>query len=86
MALLGTPLPDHPQHAMWKARYETEQTLERERAARRAQHGALRADWDKVWEEYQVHWREGFVVGSRPPWWQLRTWLRILFGKPPVRR
>ncbi len=31
--LLGTTLPDHPQHAMWKARYEAEQTFERERAA-----------------------------------------------------
>jgi hypothetical protein len=79
-------MPDHPQYTMWKVRHEAEQAAEQERAARRAQREILRADWHKAWEEYQSHWREGFLAGSRPPWWHLRTWLRILLGKPRPHR
>jgi hypothetical protein len=75
-------VPDHPQYAMWNTRYQAEQAAERERATRRTQRDALQADWEKAWEEYKFRRREEAVVGGRPAWWHVRTWLRILLGKP----
>ena len=76
-------MQDHPQYAMWKARLEAEQAAERARAARRAAREADRVGWDEAWVRYRRHWLEGFLPGrGLPRWWQVRAWLRILFGKP----
>jgi hypothetical protein len=74
-------VPDHPQYAMWKARHQAEQAAAQERAARRAARDAQQARWKGAWEEYKGHWMEGVSAGRLPPWWHLRSWLRILFGK-----
>ena len=74
-------VPDHPQYTMWKARYDAEQAAERERAARKAHREAQQAHWREAWDSYKTHWQEGLTVGRLPPWWHVRTWLRILFGK-----
>lgn len=77
-------MPDHPQYAMWKARLEAEQVLMRERAARQIALAAKRQELDKAWIQYRKHWYEGFLPGrGLPAWWQIRAWLRLLFGKPP---
>ena len=67
---------------MWKARYEAEQEAARVRAAQRADREAQQAHWREAWEEYKARWREGSSAGRLPPWWHLRDWLRLLFGKP----
>ena len=76
-------MPDHPQYAMWKARLEAELAAERARAARRAARDADREGWDQAWVRYRRLWYEGFLPGhGLPPWWHVRAWLRLLFGKP----
>jgi hypothetical protein len=49
---------DHPQYAMWNARYKAEQAAERERVIHRTQRDALRTGWEKTWEEYKSRRRE----------------------------
>ena len=66
---------------MWKARYEAEQAVVQQRAARRASREAHQADWKQAWDEYKARWREGHSLGKLPAWWKVRAWLRILFGK-----
>ena len=76
-------MPDHPQYAMWKARLEAEQAAVDERAARRALQDTERQQFDEAWVHYRKHWYEGFLPGrGLPPWWNVRAWLRLLFGKP----
>ena len=74
-------MSDHPQYAMWKARYEAERAAEQERAARRVDREARQAQWKTAFEEYKKYWLEGLSRGPRPRWWHFRAWLRILFGK-----
>lgn len=81
--LPGGLLPDHPHYEMWKARREAELAAERDRALRRAARDTERQQWDEAWVHYRRHWYEGFLPGRGvPPWWHLREWLRLLFGKP----
>ncbi len=75
-------MPDHPHYAMWKARYEAEQAAAKVRATRRAVREAEQAGWREAWEGYKLRWGEGSGIAGLPPWWHLREWLRILFGKP----
>jgi hypothetical protein len=76
-------LSDHPQYAMWKTRLEAELAANHERTARRAVRDAYQQDWDETWVTYRKHWYEGFLPGrGLPPWWHVRVWLRLLFGKP----
>ena len=76
-------MPDHPQYAMWKARLEAEQADAGERAARRALQDTERQQMDEAWIHYRRHWYAGFLPGrGLPPWWHVRAWLRLLFGKP----
>jgi hypothetical protein len=74
-------MTDHPQYAMWKARFDAEQLIERERAARQAERAAWRDTWQQAWVEYEAHWREGLVPSRLPPWWHLGAWVRLLLGK-----
>jgi len=69
-------VPDHPQYAMWKARYDAEQALARERAAWRAQRDAEHDGWREAWRSYQAHWHAGLARTPPPPWWHLRAWWR----------
>ena len=75
-------MPDHPQYAMWKARFDAEQAAAREREARRARRDAEQVDWNRAWEHYKERWHLGNEGRSLPPWWNLRGWIRILLGKP----
>ena len=82
-ALQEVLVPDHPQYTMWKARLEAELAAEGARAARRATWNADRDGRDAAWVHYRRLWHEGFLPGrGLPPWWHLRAWLRLLFGKP----
>lgn len=74
-------MADHPQYAMWKARYEGELAVECERAERRGARDAQREAWQNAWHEYKEHWREGLVPSQLPPWWHLGAWVRLLLGK-----
>jgi hypothetical protein len=66
---------------MWKARLDAEQAAAQERATRRARRAAEQEDWKSAWDQYKARWHEGWGAGPLPPWWHLRAWLRILFGK-----
>lgn len=78
----GIALTDHPQYAMWRARLEAQLAAERERAMLRTARHSERQERDEAWVQYRRHWYEGFLPGrGLPPWWHLRVWLRILFGK-----
>jgi hypothetical protein len=77
---------DHPLNAMWKARYEAEHAAAQERAARRALRETQQVHWKEAWEDYKARRLEGMGVASLPPWWHLRDWLRVLFGKPRPHR
>lgn len=66
---------------MWKARYEAERAAERERAAWRADHEAQQAHRNAAWEEYKEHWLMGLTAERLRPWWHLRSWFRVIFGK-----
>ena len=72
---------DHPQYAMWKAQYEAEQAALDAKAALRAERELWRTTWREAWDEYEAHWREGQVKRPMPPWWHVRTWIRMLLGK-----
>ena len=76
-------MPDHPRYTMWKARLEAELAAERALTARRTARDADRTGWDAAWVHYRRLWHDGFLPGrGLPPWWQVRAWLRLLFGKP----
>ncbi len=76
-------MAEHPQYAMWKARYEAERAADRERAARRAQREASEVGLEEAWRSYKVHWRAGLLHRGIvwPAWWNMREWLRLLLGK-----
>jgi len=74
-------VPNHPQYDMWNARYKAEQAIERERVIHQTQRDAQRVDWERTWKEYKSRWREGVVVGGRPPWWHVHPWLGGLLRK-----
>jgi hypothetical protein len=40
---------DHPQYAMWKARFDIEQAAARQREARRAKRDAEQVEWNRAW-------------------------------------
>jgi hypothetical protein len=68
---------------MWKGRLDAELAAERERAARRALQDTDRQEREEAWVNYRRHWYEGFLPGTGSPrWWDVRAWLRLLFGKP----
>jgi uncharacterized protein YjlB len=71
-------VPDHPQYAMWKARYDAEQAVARERAAWRAQRDAEQEGWREAWRSYQARWHAGHRRTGTPPWWNLVAWARLL--------
>ncbi len=70
-------MSEHPQYAMWKARYDAEQAVLRERVAWRSQREAERERWREAWRTYQTHWHEGLTRAPAPPWWHLRAWWRL---------
>jgi hypothetical protein len=80
---LGQQVPDHPQYTMWKARHDAELAAASERAARQAERDGLQLEWHQAWRQYEAHWREGLVRGApwRPRWWDVRSWLHLIFGK-----
>jgi hypothetical protein len=65
---------------MWKARLEAELAAEQRRAERRAAREAGQENWKDAWDQYKAHWGAG-QFSLLPPWWHVRAWLRILFGK-----
>ena len=71
-------MPEHPQYAMWKARYEAEQAVARERSAWRTQRDAEHEGWREAWKSYQSHWHAGLSRTPTPPWWHLRAWARLI--------
>jgi hypothetical protein len=71
-------VPEHPQYAMWNARYEAEQALARERAAWRTQRDADHEGWRDAWRTYRAGWHAGLTRAPTPPWWHLRAWWRLL--------
>lgn len=76
-------MPDHPQYAMWKGRYEAELAADRERTARRARREAANVGQEEAWHSYKVHWRAGLLRRPIiwPRWSDVSAWLRLLLGK-----
>ncbi len=91
MSPLGSELdegtvPEHPQYAMWKARYEAEQALAQERKAWRVQRDQEHEGWREAWRTYQDHWQAGLTRTPPPPWWHVAAWLRLSLGLRPRNR
>jgi hypothetical protein len=75
-------MSEHPQYAMWKAQYEAEQALARDRAAWHARREEDDQGLREAWRNYQIHWHAGLTRRSPPRWWHLRAWLRLLGNRP----
>lgn len=71
-------MADHPQYAMWKARYDAERSALAERAAWRAGRDVERAGWREAWRSYRAHRQQAPGSMISPPWWNLWAWLRFL--------
>jgi len=69
---------EHPQYAMWKARYEAELTAQREREAMRAEREAKREGWHQAWRAYRTRAAEAFPHVPLPQWWNVPSWWRYL--------